>query len=307
MATELLPNPVSFAKLTAGGNDFVVLNNATGAFDSLFASDALPGIVRQICPRGLSVGADGVIFAGAVGNGGGGVDICARFFEPDGSEAELCGNGTACFVYWAISKGLVPGPNVTVLTAAGTAVGKKVDDGPGRVSVCVPDPSDIEPDIELMVKGDAWLVHHIVTGVPHVVTFVDGLEHLDVWHWGPGIRHHERFAPRGVNVNFVEIIGVGRIAVRTFEFGVENETLACGTGSAASAVITCLRENWPREFRRHERPIEVLVRGGETLKIWFNCEDGSATITDLCLETRARPIYEAELSAEFITELWAAG
>ncbi len=300
-----IPAEINFTKLTAAGNDFVCIDNCGGGFDPLLASPGLPSFVRAVCRRGLGVGCDGLIFAGPLGNGAG-VDICARFFEPDGTETELCGNGTACFTYWAITSGLVSKREVKILTAAGTATGKLNDDEPGRVCVCVPEPQDMQAGLELEIKGEPWWLDYIVTGVPHAVAYVENLEQLDVSHWGPGIRRHPHFQPRGVNANFVQILDVGRLAVRTFEYGVEAETLACGTGSAAAAILSCLRYGWPEPYRSHEKPVEVMVRGGEVLKVWFCGAPGSPTVTDVCLETRVRAMYDGRLRAEFIAERVAA-
>lgn len=297
----MLPEPIRFSKISAGGNDFICLDNTQGAFSALLASDALAHVVQRLCRRGLSVGADGVIVACERGSGHG-VDIIAKFLEPDGSEAELCGNGTACFTYWVINRGLVAGPEVQILTAAGIATGRVDDEDPKRIRVCVPDPRDLALGLELDVKGERWTLDYIHTGVPHAIAFVDRLQQLDILHWGPGIRHHPRFAPRGVNANFVQVLDVGRIAIRTFEFGVEAETLACGTGSAAAAIVSALRYDWPMAYRRGETAVQVQVRGGENLRVWFVCHDDS-NVTDVCLETRARPIYDGEISPELLEEL----
>jgi len=297
----MIPKRIHFTKLTSAGNDFVLLDNTKGVFDDLIASDLLPEFVCRICKRGLAVGADGVIFACQLG-GVGGVDIVARFLEPDGSEAQLCGNGTACFTYWAVSSGLVPGPELRLLTAAGTAKGTFDTEDRGRVEVCVPNPRDLAMGIEVDINGKTWQLDYLHNGVPHVIAFVDQLDTLDVAHLGSVIRHHPRFQPQGVNANFVEVLDVGHIAIRTFEFGVEAETLACGTGSAAAAIISCLRFDWPQAYRLAEKSTVVNVRSGEHLHICFICETGDR-ITDVCLDTRARAIYDAELRPEFMAEL----
>ena len=297
----MIPEQITFTKMTAGGNDFICLDNSDAAFSDLIRSEHWPGFVRSLCRRGLSIGADGVIVASERGSSGG-IDVMARFLEPDGSEAALCGNGTACFTYWIVGKGLVPGPEVTILTGAGTARGRIVDADQGRVVVCVPDPRHLQMGLELDVKGGTWQLDCLDTGVPHAVAFVESLEHLDVDHWGPGIRYHERFQPQGVNANFVKVLSEGHIAVRTYEFGVEAETLACGTGSAASAIIACLRHGWPDRYGTGDEPVLVDVRGGETLRIWFTYhEDGR--ITEVCLETRARAVYDGTFRSEYMAEL----
>ena len=295
-----LPEEIRFSKLTAGGNDFVCLDNTGGAFAALLRSPHLPEFVRRVCRRGLGVGADGVVVASRSPTDA--TDIQARFFEPDGSEAELCGNGTACFTFWAADKGLLANRRARIHTAAGTARGRVDSFEKDRVHVCIPDPHGLAMDLAVEAKGRPWVVHYIDTGVPHVVTFVEGLDRLDVAHWGPGLRHHPRFQPRGVNANFVQVLDVGHLAMRTFEFGVEAETLACGTGAAASAIVSTLRLNWPEAYRRGEEATDVQVRGGETLAVRF-IGDADCGITSVCLATRIRAIYDGRFRDEFMAEL----
>jgi len=297
----MIPETIPFTKLTAGGNDFICLDNTTGRFDDLLQSPQLSRFVRSLCRRGLSIGADGLIFAGQLGNGDG-VDICARFMEPDGSEAELCGNGTACFTYWVVQAGMVAGPEVDILTAAGAATGRVGTPDPRRVRVCVPDPRDVRFDLQLDIKGEPWTLDYVVTGVPHAIGYVTDLARLDVPHWGPGIRHHPHFAPRGTNANFVQVLDEGRIAIRTFEFGVEAETLACGTGASASAILAALRHEWPETYRTGDTPVRVHVQGGEVLNVWFVCHNGR-DVTDVCLETGVRAIHDGVIRPELIREL----
>lgn len=304
--TPPLPATIQFTKLNAGGNDFLCIDNTTGLYGELLESSHLPAFVRALCRRGLAVGADGVIFACERGNGGG-VDIVARFMEPDGSEARLCGNGTACFAFWCLDRGLVPGPEIRILTAAGTAQAKADPERPHRVTVCVPNPRNLELCVDITIRRELKRVHLIDTGVPHAVVFVDDLEELDVLRLGRAIRHHERFQPLGgVNVNFTQILGEGRIAVRTFEFGVENETLACGTGSTAAAIVSAILMDWPEKYLAGREPVTVRVRGEETLRIWFHCSP-ERVFTETCLETGARPVYEGTLHGEFVRRLLGEG
>jgi diaminopimelate epimerase len=302
-----LPGSVRFCKLSAGGNDFICLDNTTGEYEALLSSPALACFVRALCRRGLAVGADGVIFACPKGRSRSAA-IRARFLEPDGSEAELCGNGAACFTYWVTDKRLVRDRHLAILTAAGVAHGCRLRSERGdatRVRVCVPVPRVLELGVLVEAKGRVWALDHIVTGTPHAVAFVQNLQALDVAHWGPGIRHHPHFQPRGVNANFVQVLGVGQLAVRTFEFGVEAETLACGTGSAAAAIAACLREDWPRPYRTWARPVLVQTRGGETLRVRFTiC---GRRVTDVCLETRVRAVYEGTLRPEFVRAIPVVG
>lgn len=300
----MLPSPIDFTKLNSAGNDFVCVDNTTGRFTPLLENpQILAKTIKAICRRGLAVGADGVVFACQIGDGAG-IDIVARFFEPDGSEAKLCGNGTACFTYWAIHAGLVPGPAVTILTGAGTAQGRVDDEDPQRIRVCVPDPRNLAMDVAVDLHGDLWTLDLVDTGVPHAIAYVEHLDTLDLDFWGSGIRHHPHFGKAGVNANFVHVEAVGHISVRTFEFGVEAETLACGTGSAAAAILTALRHQWPDEYRRGERPVKVTVRSGDQLLIWFVCDDGQ-NVHNVCLESVVRPVYNGTLRPEFITLLEA--
>ncbi|MDT8389990.1 MAG: diaminopimelate epimerase [Lentisphaeria bacterium] len=295
-----LQNDIPFHKLHSAGNDFVCVDNLDGRFNGLIKDGHMVDFVRKICRRGLGVGADGLILACERGTGAG-VDIIARFLEPDGSEAKLCGNGTACFTYWCVNQGLLDGPQVTILTGAGTATGRILTDQPlGSVRVCVPNPRHLTWGIELMAAGRPWTVDYADTGVPHAVIFPDEpLDTVDVTTYGSAIRHHPRFAPDGVNANFVEVLAEGHIAVRTFEFGVESETLACGTGSAAAAIVTALKNRWPKDYLTGKKPVSARVRGGATLNVWFEL-DTTGNVTDVCLETRVVPVYNACLSPEFL-------
>lgn len=304
--TPPLPETIQFTKLNAGGNDFICIDNTTGIYTELLESPHLSAFVRALCRRGLAVGADGVIFAGERGNGQG-IDIVARFMEPDGSEARLCGNGTACFAYWCLDRGLVTGPDISILTAAGTAQAKPDPGQSHRITVCVPNPRNLELCVDISIQRELKRVHILDTGVPHAVVFVDDLEGVDVLREGGAIRWHERFqAMGGVNVNFTQVIDEGQIAVRTFEFGVENETLACGTGSTAAAIVSAILMEWPEKYLTGEEPVSVRVRGGETLRIWFR-RGPDQVFTDTCLETGARPVFEGTLRGEFVARLLRGG
>jgi len=288
---------IDFAKLSGSGNDFICIDARDGRLDALFESGAAT-FAAALCRRGRAVGADGLILA-VRPEVEGFVDIGARFFEPDGSEAELCGNGTACFIHWVTTNAWVPAGEIKVLTPAGVVRGYPAD---GQyVRVCIPDPEHTAADIELTVGGRRWLCDFAVTGVPHVIAYVDDLDELEVAHWGPLIRRHPRFGPRGANANFVQVLGEGRIANRTFEFGVEAETLACGTGAAAAAIMTTLRERWPDPYLTGAEPVLVAARSGDTLKVWFTRND-DGTVTDVCLETIVRCVYQGRLCPEFFDQ-----
>jgi diaminopimelate epimerase len=288
---------IEFAKLSGSGNDFICIDNRGGRFNELLKSGRVAQLARSLCPRGVSVGADGVIFCGRVAGNGQGVDTEARFFEPDGSEAELCGNGAACFTYWVITNKWLPGPEIKILTSAGVVTAKRVEGD--YVRVCIPLPRDRRTDIEITVKGRPWKLDCMITGVPHVIAYVEDVNRVDVAHWGPGIRYHEYFQPRGANANFVQILGEGRIAMRTHEFGVENETLACGTGAAAAAISAAIRYKWQKQLAGDE-PVLVRARSGDFLKIWFTQRTDGA-IVDVCLETLVRFVFDGVLRPEVVS------
>ena len=294
---------IEFSKLSGSGNDFICVDNLDGRYDELLQSPhRVAHFSRVLCRRGLGVGADGLIFASQpeVRDV---ADLAARFFEGDGSETELCGNGTACFVHWATQNDWTgPGDEFRVLTSAGVVRGHDLDDG--YTQVCVPNPERMEKDISLTVKGEPWTCDLAIVGTPHVIAYVDDVDKVDIAHWGPGFRYHKRFAPRGANANFVQILGPREIAIRTWEFGVEGETLACGTGSAAAAIMTADRQGWSADCR-DDGPIYVHAHSGDVLRIYVN-RAGQGRIDEVCLETRVRYSYIALLESQLAEEALAA-
>lgn len=293
---------LAFTKMTAAGNDFICVDGSTPEAARLLQHPRLSEIVQRLCRHGLGVGADGLIFA-LPPSGQPFAAVAARFFDPDGTEVELCGNGTACFTEWVLETELVKTADVIIQTPAGLAQGKRVADTDGRIRVCIPKPFDLRLLNRVEVDNRCWIVHTVTTGVPHGVVFVDGddrLEDLEVSHWGPRLRRHPAFGPRGINVNFVKVLEVGHIAVRTFEFGVEDETLACGTGCSSSAFITALIHNWPDRICAGDDPVLVDVRGGETLKVWFVLDRAKRDVASVCLETRVRAVFEGRIKNGFL-------
>jgi len=281
----MMTDSINFAKLSGSGNDFVCIDNRDGRYDCLLsAPERIGHFARSLCHRGIGIGADGIIFA-CQPDIEGVADLSARFFEANGTEAELCGNGTGCFVHWATANEWIGCGETRILTPAGIVIGANSD---GQyVRVCIPDPEQIRLDFELRTDGRSWRCDYAVTGVPHVVTYVDDVDAVDLPHWGPAIRHHPDFRPRGVNANFVQLLAEGRIALRTWEFGVEAETLACGTGSAAAAILSAEHYNWPAPYRTGDKPVLVKARSGDILRIYFvHRADGQ--IGDVCLETIVR-------------------
>ncbi len=239
---------MEFSKLSGSGNDFIIIDNMSGKLDA----DDFRGLVPKICRRGVSVGADGVIIIEPSER----ADFRWRFFNSDGSEAEMCGNGGRCAARFAYEKGIAP-----ATMAFETLAGLIRAEVKGRlVKVQMTDPFGWVMDERLEDLGITFCF--VNTGVPHVVVFVEDIESVDVEGLGSKIRFHERFSPSGTNVNFAKVEG-DRILIRTYERGVEGETLACGTGSVAAALVA-------HKKGLVDLPVEVLTRGGEVLKVYLD-------------------------------------
>ncbi len=217
---------VPFTKMSGAGNDFLVL-------DAL-AWEALPGDraawVRAVCRRGLSVGADGVLVVSVSGPG----QVRVVFFNPDGGEA-FCGNGSRCAARYAAMRDGVTGER-TLLTSVGEVLA--VADGP-IVSLTLPPPEDLG-EVVIEEAAAVFRGRWVIAGVPHLVLPVVGLTDYPLERVGPSLRRHQALGPSGANVNLVETDAGGRVHVRTWERGVENETLSCGTGAVAVALAARL-------------------------------------------------------------------
>lgn len=241
---------LSFTKMNGAGNDFVLLDNRDHSL-SLGTDE-----IALICDRHRGVGADGLLLVEPAENG---ADFRMRYYNADGGEAEMCGNGARCFARYARKVSGITAEQVTFETQAGVIGGQFHGD---LVQIAMSTPHSHRPPEELSVNGRTAEVHFLNTGVPHAVVFVDDLEAVDVQKDGAALRYHEAFAPRGTNANFAQATGPSAIAIRTYERGVEGETLACGTGVCASAILHHLRTGDPS-------PIAVKVRGGDTLQVGF--------------------------------------
>jgi len=268
---------IPFSKMSGTGNDFIIIDNR----DRLVEDDGLTDFIRKVCRRKMSVGADGLILIESSAK----ADFRWRFFNSDGSLAEMCGNGARCAARFAYLNGIA-GENLTFETEAGIIDGQ-VKSGGARVKI--PDPSDLRLNFTLDLENGPLTVSSIHTGVPHVVVMKDSVEEVDVFGLGREIRYHEAFAPAGTNVNFISQKRPGQLAIRTYERGVEDETLACGTGSIASALVASCKTNWTS-------PINLSTRSDESLTIHFR--ESNRVFTDVYLEGDARLIYTAELGQD---------
>jgi diaminopimelate epimerase len=262
-----------FIKMNGAGNDFVMLDNRAGAI-RLEAQQ----IVR-ICDRHRGVGADGVLVLERASNG---ADFRMRYYNADGGEAEMCGNGARCFARF-VQKVVGPRESVSFETPAGV-IGAQFHGE--SVTLSMSDPRDLRPRFSLPEVPQFPAMYFINSGVPHVVIPVSNVEEVDVVKFGSLIRRHSLFSPQGANVNFMEKRGPDRIALRTYERGVENETLACGTGVTASALIFAMIEGAPS-------PVTVSVRGGSDLEVGF--ERQGADFRKVTLTGPAEFVFEGSI------------
>jgi len=263
---------IPFVKMHASGNDFILIDNRAGRVDG-----DVSAFVKKICRRHYSVGADGLILIEPSGV----ADFRWHYFNPDGNEVEMCGNGSRCAARFAFLKGIT-GRKLRFETLAGIIHAEIKD---GSVKVQLTKPKDYMPEVSVQIGGVNRDASFINTGVPHVVYFVDDLESVDIMKDGSLTRYHDLFKPEGTNANFVKVLE-GGLAIRTYERGVEGETLACGTGATAAALVAGARG-------LVDSPVSLTTRGGNTLKVYFEW-DGSS-FSEVYLEGDAVLVYQGEI------------
>ena len=242
-----------FTKMNGAGNDFILIDNTTGDIH-LDRSQ-----IARLCDRHRGIGADGILLLEQATNR---ADFRMRYFNADGGEAEMCGNGARCFARFA-SKIAGPREKISFETPAGVISAELVDD---LVTLQMTEPTDLRLNFTLPAADEKKTIHFINSGVPHVVIPVPRIDDVDVRREGAAIRYHKMFSPRGANANFIEKRRAKKIAIRTYERGVEDETLACGTGVVASALVFAAAEG-------AEGPITVTTRGGDELQVGFEKSD----------------------------------
>jgi len=267
-----------FYKMNGAGNDFIVVDNRD-------LSIQLDGrTIEALCDRHRGIGADGLL---AVEPAEHGADYRFRYYNADGGEAEMCGNGARCFGRFTAHLGDGVADKVSFETIAGTLTAEMVD---GNVRIAMSDPEGLRMDTPTTVPGLEATIHFVNTGVPHAVAYVadpDALAATDVVTHGRAIRRHQDFAPAGTNANFAAVIEPGHIAIRTYERGVEDETLACGTGMVACALVHHLLTGAPS-------PIKVDVAGGDTLEIGFE-KTGEQSFANVTLTGPADFVFEGQI------------
>lgn len=261
-----------FWKLSGAGNDFVLIEAA-----ALKAARLAPATAaRRLCDRKRGVGADGLLVVDARRR-----PASLRYFNADGSAA-FCGNGTRCAAAWLRAHGRA-GASFALDTNAGLVRAQARPSG--RMAIAMPRPKALELGLTLPAAGRRWTIHFIDTGVPHAVAFVNDVDAVDVVSAGRALRRHAAFSPAGANVDFAAAAPRG-LLLRTYERGVEDETLACGTGAVAVAVVAAA-------LGRAKPPVRLLTRGGDVLTVAFR-KDASG-FGDVWLEGPAELVFEGEI------------
>ncbi len=258
-----------FWKMHGAGNDFIVMPD----LERKFPFSAGAGI-RNLCRRPGGIGSEGLILLQAAGPSEPNGVLRMRFFNPDGQEASMCGNGARCAARLAADLGLT-GKRLTLVTGAGRVRAECLPDGTVRIGL--PPPSGWRLRSRLRVGRQTLVCHCVNTGVPHAVVPVSDLARTDVRKLGAAIRHHPRFAPQGTNVDFMAVSGAGTakaLRVRTYERGVEDETGACGTGMVACALLA-------GRLRLVQPPVAVICAHGDRLTVNYRLTARGASMVAL--------------------------
>jgi len=270
--------PVRFAKLSATGNDFILFDNRA----NLFRGDE-ERLFRTLCTRRVAIGADGILLIEQSARERYALSpqpsalFTMRYFNRDGRESEMCGNGARASAYYAFRHGIAPAE--MQFEVSGDLYHAVVTGN--RVRLRMQKPWDLHLTPRALEENEIEEGGFVNTGVPHYVLFVPDVEQVDVPGLGAKYRRHKNFQPAGTNVNFVAFDRASHFYLRTYERGVEEETLACGTGTVASAVFAHLKKQMPF-------PIHVTTRGGE-LTVY-----GDKHLEKLELEGEVRLVYYGE-------------
>ncbi len=267
---------LDFVKMSGAGNDFILLDNRAGTIALTRAQAA------RLCHRQFGIGADGVMLLVPCRSGK--ADWAWQFFNSDGSDAEMCGNGARCFARFLQNTTGWNRSSVTFETVAGIITARF--DGE-RVTVRLTAPQSLRLRESVVTSAGPLEVSSVNTGVPHAVVFVPDADQAMVRELGAELRHHPHFQPRGTNVNFVQVLGPGSIRVRTYERGVEGETLACGTGVTAAAIVAA-------RLHGFTPPIRVQVQGGDELQVGFKA--AGDTLSDVDLNGPATFVFSGRIT-----------
>jgi diaminopimelate epimerase len=288
------PAAIPFWKMSGSGNDFVVVDNRAG----LLPPEAVPDFARRVCRRRVSVGADGVVLVehpSPVTPGEAEADFRWRYFNADGSEGELCGNGAMCGARFAVLQGIAP-RRCRFQTPSGFVIAEvAADPADPLVRIAIADPGPILPPVEVAVEGRRLAPRPILVGVPHAVAIVPDVDGFagdaDFVRIGRAVRHHPAFAPAGTNFDLIAVLGRETLRMRTYERGVEDETLACGTGAVASAVVAS-------GLGLVAPPVTVVTRSGLPLRVEFAWDGDRGCATNVRLAGQARIVAAGEVWPE---------
>jgi diaminopimelate epimerase len=276
---------IPFLKMSGSGNDFILIDNRNSMMDKT----QLKGFISKVCRRAISVGADGLILIENPDEEDvqkGLAHFKWHYYNADGGEAEMCGNGSRCAARFAYLKGIAP-KIMAFRTLVGIIKAEMISDC--QVKVQMSDPKDLRLNFPIDIDGETRKVHFVNSGVPHVVHFLDRIDSIDVFNLGRKTRYHQEFQPAGTNADFAEVLNRHTLKLRTYERGIENETLACGTGAVATALIAS-------ELGMAASPVEVQVRSGEILKIYF--EKRGDQFIQVFMQGEVRVVYEGEMWEE---------
>ncbi len=264
---------IPFWKMHGAGNDFILVDDRK----ETFPVDNQEWI-ESCASRRTGVGSDGVILIQPSGS----ADFKMRFFNPDGREAEMCGNGARCVARLAKDLG-VAGSEMSFETVAGPIRAESAGD---IVTLRMTEPFDWALDESLEVDGISRALSSVNTGVPHAVMFVDDVAEVDLPSLGPAVRYHDRFAPGGINLNVVSVTGENTLRIRTYERGVECETLACGTGMVAACLVAA-------KLGKVTPVVSITCASNTILSVDFSLtDDGASGVT---LRGPATHVYQGEL------------
>lgn len=250
----------AFWKMHGAGNDFILLDDRSTRFPCADAA-----LIRRLCDRHAGIGSEGLLLIQPSTR----AHVRMRFFNPDGAEVGMCGNGARCIARLAHDLGAAPS-SMHIETAAGMLQAEVLAQA---VRLQLPAPKDCRCHQTLALDNQAIRYHTIHTGVPHAVVETQALDGLDIRAIGAAMRHHAAFAPEGTNVDFMAITGPQALRVRTYERGVEAETPACGTGITACALIA-------GRLGRVTPPVHVTCQHGDTLEVNYRLTaDGFQDVT----------------------------
>ena len=267
---------IPFTKMHGAGNDFVMIDNRSGAVS------LTPEHIAALCHRRFGIGADGVLLLQQPEDPARS-DARMVYFNADGSRAEMCGNGARCFTAFALAHGVGTPERLRFVTDAGPMTALVRD---GEITIAMTPPKDLRLAETIPLKSGPAVVHHVNTGVPHAVKFVPDVRAVDIRPEGAELRFHPAWGPKGANANFAQVRAGAPVLVRTYERGVEDETLACGTGVTAVGILAHLVHGAPL-------PVKIQVAGGDVLTV--NFERRGDAIANVTLTGPAAVVFQGEI------------